>query len=132
MNHERVATAGTVISQAAIIFFNIDLSTSLAFLPCSFLWRYSLRNHTPNTQPSAICVELTGSHNWLAIITVIAADRAIQKALIWSSSVISPQTVLIILGQNSASPIAIPVPPISNIHIGIFTAEDIQPFITES
>jgi hypothetical protein len=41
-------------------------------------------------------VELTGSPSWLATITVIAAERAIQKARIPSSSVISLPTVLMI------------------------------------
>jgi len=66
------------------------------------------------------------------MITVIAADKAIQKALIWSSSVISPHTVLIILGPNTASHTAIPAPQISKIQSGIIAFPEIPQCITES
>ena len=52
------------------------------------------RNPTPNIRTTAICVELTGSPKCVAIITVIAAAKDTQKALIISNSVISEPTVL--------------------------------------
>ncbi len=126
------ATIGTVINQAEIILNIIFLWTNFSFLPCCFLWRYSLKNHTQKTQPMATWVVLTGNHNWLANITVIAADKAIQKALIWSNSVISVPTAFIILGQKRSNQKDKPVHHKSNIQKGTQTLQFIQELTKES
>lgn len=129
---DKNATTGTVISHAATIFLSIDLSTKHSFFLCSLLWRYSLKNHTQKTQPIAIWVELTGNHNWLASITVRAADKAIQNALTWSSSVISHHTALISFGQNNNNQNDSQVHHKSIIQNGIPTLQEIEEFISES
>ena len=93
---DKVAAAGTVMSQAAIIVKKWDLRTSflrrrsftgtclvsLLLIDDAFLERlsesHSLKKPTPKTPPTAMCVELTGSPSHEAMITVIAADRATQ------------------------------------------------------
>ena len=61
--------------------------------------------------------------SWLAMITVIAAASAMQKARERSSSVISDPTVRISFGPNSARPIEIPSAPITITQSGIATFE---------
>lgn len=56
----------------------------------------------------AIWVELTGSQRADAMITVIAAESATEKALSWLSLVICFPTVCISPAQNTASPMASP------------------------
>jgi len=93
---DKSVAAGTVTSQAAIIVKKWDRRTSfrrrrsfagtyfvsLLLLANAFLERlsesHSRKNPTPNTPPTAMCVELTGSPSHEAMITVIAADRATQ------------------------------------------------------
>lgn len=85
---------------------NIDLIIDFSIMILSFhffLFKYSLNNQIPNTQPIAIWVEETGKPNLDAMITVVAADSATQNALIWSNFVISFQTVFISLAQNIAN-----------------------------
>jgi hypothetical protein len=88
-----------VITHAATIFQINSLFTYLSSGFLVFLSSHSLKNHTQKIHHNAMCVEETGNHNCDAIITVIAAANAIENALTLSSSVISFQTVLIILGQ---------------------------------
>ena len=93
---DKSAAAGTVMTQAAIIVKKWDRRTSfrrrrsfrgtffvsLLLLASAFLERlsesHSRKKPTPNTPPTAMCVELTGSPSHEAMITVIAADRATQ------------------------------------------------------
>ena len=72
-------------------------------------------------------VELTGSPNWEAMMTVSAADRAIQNARVLSSSVISVPTVLIRRGPNSIRPTARPRAPTSITHKGMDAAVTTAP-----
>ena len=95
-----IAAAGTVITHAAMMVRKCDRRTSLRRRRSSGAicdaagraaldlrsWRsawYSRKKPTPNTPPTAICVEDTGSPNQLAMITVIAGstfDEAAAKA----------------------------------------------------
>ena len=59
---------------------------------------HSRKKPTPNTAPTAMCVELTGSPNQEAMMTVSAADSATQKARIGLSLVICSPTILTSLG----------------------------------
>ncbi len=130
--HDINATTGTVIIQADTILKIISLLTYISFLLWCFLSKYSLKNHIQKIHQIAIWVELTGNHNWLARITVIAADKAIQKALTWSISVISHQTLLIILGQNRYNHIAIQNHHIDIIQKGISAFVETHQFTTLS
>ena len=72
-------------------------------------------------------VELTGKPSCEAISTVIAAARAMQKARVRSSSVISEPTVRISLGPYSARPSEMPSAPTSITHNGIEAFCDTAP-----
>lgn len=87
----------------------------------------SLNKPTPNIHQSAIWVELTGSPNWLARITVIAAASATEKALTWFNFVISPPTVAISLLQNIINPNDNPAAPRNIIQNGIETLSVVSP-----
>jgi len=126
------ATTGTVITQAAIIFHISSLFTYFSSGFLVFLSSHSLKNHTQNIQPRAIWVELTGKPSCEAIITVIAAAKAIENALTLSNSVISFQTVFIILGQYNASQNVIHNPPSTKIHVCIPTFAETCQLITAS
>ena len=65
-------------------------------------------------------------------MTVIAAAKAIEKALILSSSVISCQTVLMILGQYKANQKDIHNQPKANIQVCIQTFAETCQLITAS
>ena len=69
-------------------------------------------------------VELTGKPICEAMITVTAADMAMLKARIWSSSVISPPTVRISLGPYRARPSAMPIAPTIITHSGMPALSD--------
>ena len=84
----------------------------------------SLRKPTPNTAPTAIWVELTGRPKVEAIITVIDADSATQKARTRFSFVIFSPTISIIFGPNNNRPIEIPMAPIARTQKGSVTLAD--------
>ena len=77
-------------------------------------------------------VELTGSHSCEAIITVIAAERAIQNALDWVICVISCHTVLINLGPYMLNHIAIQAHPTKSIESEVDALLAIAQFNTDS
>ena len=54
------------------------------------------------------------------MMTVMVADMAMQKARVWSSSVISEPTVRISLGPNRASPRQMPMAPTIITQSGIW------------
>jgi len=89
--------------------------------------RYSRKKPTPNTPPTAMCVELTGSPNADAMITVIAALNAMQNARTGLSLVISPPTVLMSFGPNNNKPMEMPTAPTSITHNGMPALVTISP-----
>ena len=83
----------------------------------------SRKNPIPNIEPIAICVELTGSPNVVAIKTVIADDIATQYALGAFNLVIFWPTVFINFGPNKRSPKEIPIAPMNITQNGMLTLE---------
>lgn len=82
---DKTAAEGTVMIHAAMIEVKYVRRTSFfgfGFVPnAAFMRRrvsHSRKKPTPNTEPTAICVELTGRPSQLATITVSAADSATQ------------------------------------------------------
>ncbi|MPN48568.1 hypothetical protein SDC9_196178 [bioreactor metagenome] len=65
-------------------------------------------------------------------MTVTAADMAMQKARIWSSSVISLPTVRISFGPYSVRPSEMPMAPTSMTQSGMPALADSLPWITVS
>jgi len=124
---------GRVTIHDSKIPFIIDLSIT-SFSSHFWLLRYCLNIQIQNIAHNAICVDETGNHKADATRTVVAADNATQNALIWSSFVISFQTVFINLAQNTASHIDNQSAHISIIQNGTQAAltNSAQPFLIVS
>src|SRR3546814_13718867 len=104
----------------------LKASSAVAFSLCPGLSfrlfgfsRNSRRKPTPNTAPTAMCVELTGSPSAVAISTVTAAAKATQYARGEFKRVILAPTTPISLGPKSPRPRALLYAPPALHHSGI-------------
>ena len=85
---------------------------------------------TPNTAPTAMWVELTGSPSAEAPITVIAAASATLNARVGFIRVICSPTVRTSLAPNSTRPMEMPAAPTSITDSGISAFAVMPPVVT--
>jgi hypothetical protein len=83
---------------------------------------HSRKKPTPKTAPTAVWVELIGRPSQEAMMTVIAAASATQKARIGFSRVICWPTMRISLGPNRTRPTEMPTAPIAMTQSGMADA----------